>query len=180
MDKTLCFTGHRKVPGKSYGEWGGVCTVVMDVIRAAYVKGFRNFICGGAIGFDTVAATAVLEVMREYYDINLIMAIPFRNQACKWPTEVRDNYDTILSQADKVVYVDEELCLDNPGVYAASKMFVRNKHMVDASEAMVACVSDVSTSGSAHCIKYAQSKSVPVLVINPNTLSKQWILNKEK
>lgn len=179
MEKTLCFTGHRKVPGKSYGEWLGVGTAVMDIIRAAYIKGFRNFICGGAIGFDTLAATAVLKATCKHYDIDLIMAIPFRNQPWTWPAEVQDNYHTILSQADRVVYVDEELGLDNPGIYAIDKMFIRNKYMVDASDAMVACVSDVSTSGSAHCIRYAQSKGVPILIINPNTLEKRWILNKE-
>lgn len=176
--KTLCFTGHRRVPGKSYGEWLGVDKTVMDIIRAAYIKGFRDFICGGAIGFDTLAATAVLEVMREY-NINLIMAIPFRNQPDKWPTEVQDNYHTILSQADEVVYVDEKFEMPNAGIYASHKMFIRNKYMVNESDAMVACVSDVSTSGSAHCIRYAQSKGVPILIIDPNTLTKRWVLNKE-
>ena len=178
--KTLCFTGHRKVPGKSYGEWMGVDKVVRGVIRDAYDNGFRNFICGGAIGFDTLAATAVLEVMYEYTGIYLTLAIPFRNQPNRWPTEVRDKYDTIASQADKVVYVDEELGLDNPGEYAANKMFIRNERMVDESSAMVACVSDAATSGSSHCIKYAASKHVPVLIINPNTLIKHWELNKER
>ena len=178
--KTLCFTGHRKVPGKSYGQWMGVDKVVMGVIRDAYAKGFGNFICGGAIGFDTVAATAVLEVMRELHDINLIMAIPFRNQPNRWPTQIRDNYDTILSQADKVVYVDEELALENPGEYAANKMFIRNKRMVEESAAVVACVSNESTSGSSHCIEYAKTCGIPVLIIDPNTLTKRWILNKEK
>ena len=174
--KTLCFTGHRKVPGKNYGEWDGVEAMVLDIITSAHNNKFTNYLCGGAIGFDTLAAIAVLKIRQQHPDINLVMAIPSKDQPDKWYGETQNKYFDILSQADKVVYVDAELGLPDIGKYSINKLFARNKYMVDQSSAVVACAADMTTGGGAYCMKYAQDQKIPVLILNPNTLTKQWII----
>ena len=176
MSKTLCFTGHRKVPGRGYGEWAGIGKALFSAIDAAYKNGFRTFICGGAIGFDTEAAYAVLASMETRPDMRLVMAIPFKNQPSAWPATAQDEYHTLLLQAHEVVYTDEEKGLDNVGEYAVHKMYIRNRYMVDRSDVVVAGMCESSTSGTQHCIDYAKIKKIPVLVIDPITLKKRWIM----
>ena len=176
IHKSLCFTGHRKVPGRGYGEWQGIPEIVSAVILSSYQKGFRNYYCGGAIGFDTIAAYAVIAAKKVYPDIKLIMVIPFKNQPCKWPPDPQAKYNETLAQADSVIFVDKECGLTDIGNYSAAKMFLRNEYMVNKCNAVVACISNTATSGSKHCILYAKSKNKPILTINPDTLEKTWDL----
>jgi uncharacterized phage-like protein YoqJ len=50
---------------------------VKDAIRYCYKNGARFFYAGGAVGFDTIAAEAVLSLKAELPDIVLIIVVPF-------------------------------------------------------------------------------------------------------
>lgn len=59
---SVAFTGHRFI---SSGRVEEVRESVNNEIRLLYSKGFRNFFCGMALGFDMLAAEEVLKLKEE-------------------------------------------------------------------------------------------------------------------
>lgn len=59
--KTCCFTGHRKIPTN---EFYTIYEQTKNQIETLVQNGYDNFIAGGALGFDTLAATAVINVKK--------------------------------------------------------------------------------------------------------------------
>ena len=72
-DKSVCFTGHRKIPAEQLNYITlNLKTLVIKLIN----DGFTDFYAGGALGFDALAAQTVL-MLREYYpNIKLILVLP--------------------------------------------------------------------------------------------------------
>ena len=74
---TCCFTGHRILPrGKEKQIFEKTKEVVIELIG----KGVKYFGTGGAIGYDTLAAHAVLSLKEKYPFIKLIVVCPCKNQ----------------------------------------------------------------------------------------------------
>ncbi len=94
-----------------------------SAVEEAYERGCRTFICGGARGFDTIAAQEVLESRRIHTDIQLVIAVPCASQADRWPLKDRKIYREILGHADKVIILSES--------YYSGCMQNRNRFMVD-------------------------------------------------
>ena len=69
---TCCFTGHRTVP---VGEKAQIEGALLKAIALLYTKGYRHFIAGGALGFDTMAANAVLSLKKRVKDITLTLIL---------------------------------------------------------------------------------------------------------
>jgi uncharacterized phage-like protein YoqJ len=107
-------------------------------------------ISGMALGWDIAIARASLDL-----DIPLTAAIPFLGQEKAWPTESQIEYNEILSRATEIVVCSE-------GGYAAYKMQVRNKWMVDNCDLLLA-LWNKSAGGTANCVKYADSVGRDVL-----------------
>ena len=79
---TICFTGPR--PAKLYGytkkeEYQKIVDQLKEVIRGFAKFGIKNYITGGAQGFDQLAFWAVNSLKKEY-DIQNIVYIPFRDR----------------------------------------------------------------------------------------------------
>ena len=55
--KKCCFTGHRHIASEHIN---GIDNLLLRSVDYAYKNGCRNFYAGGALGFDTAAAKAVL------------------------------------------------------------------------------------------------------------------------
>ena len=53
-----------------------------------------HYICGGAIGFDTIALSVCLALRKKFpiYNITIEMAIPFEDQPNKWSEIDQDRY----------------------------------------------------------------------------------------
>lgn len=155
-EQTCCFTGHRDIP---QGQAQRMARRLERVLRALIEKGIRYFGSGGARGFDLMAADTVLRLKKEYPWIRLIMVLPCRDQTRGWKGEDIRHYQRILSQADKVVYVQEE--------YSSGCMQKRNRHLVDHSSVCVAyCTRD--RGGSAYTVKYAYKNQVCVIHLTNN------------
>ena len=58
---TVCFTGHRKLP---FMQLHSIEKRLKDEIISLIEQGYRYFGAGGALGFDTIAAQAVLEAKK--------------------------------------------------------------------------------------------------------------------
>ena len=72
-DISVCFTGHRAIPPQ---ELPALTERLDRVLEALYQHGFRDFICGGALGFDTLAAQRILLMRTHHADVRLRLAIP--------------------------------------------------------------------------------------------------------
>ena len=167
---TCCFTGHRpqKLPWGYDEEWEDCVKLKLKLaceIEAMRKKGVTTFISGMAVGVDMWAAEIVLDLKSAYPQdtIKLIAAIPYEGQANKWSVEYRERYFDILAQADQEVIMQEH--------YTKSCMHERNRFMVDNSAYMIA-VFNGEKGGTANTLKYAESKGLNIVIINPNDLSR--------
>ena len=76
---TCCFSGHRIVKSQDYDN---ILANLDKILETLYNKGITNFISGGALGFDTLAAESVIKLRSKYSNIRLILALPCKDQAC--------------------------------------------------------------------------------------------------
>lgn len=125
-DKTCCFSGHRNLGKYDYNY---VYQRTKDIITLLAENGIVYFGTGGAIGFDTIAAKAVLAVREIYPQIKLILVLPCEDQARYWKAENVEEYNKIKEQADKIRYVSKS--------YYDGCIHKKNRHMVDCSSICV-------------------------------------------
>lgn len=151
--KTCCFTGHRKIPPNQYDV---IRSRLRDEIEKLIEHGYCYFAAGGALGFDTMAAQAVLELKNIYPQIKLILVLPCKTQTRGWGKFDVEIYEGIQDRCDKVVYIS--------GEYTRSCMFKRNRHLVDNSSACI-CYLTEARGGTVYTVNYAQ-KTGHVVVIN--------------
>lgn len=151
--RTVCFTGHRSLPVGD--ERKRLIGAVDSMISAAYSKGYRVFIAGGAVGFDTLAACRVITAQRRLCDISLRLALPCRNQTEKW-TRTSDIvlYRQIMAAAKRVDYISE--------FFTDTCMHERNRFMVDRSALCIAYCKK-QKGGSAYTVNYAKKQGLGVI-----------------
>ncbi len=130
MDKTYkscSFTGHRAIPSHLSDRLKGFLSFE---ILAAYECGVREFYCGGALGFDTMAAEAVIAFRVTHPDVRLGLVLPCRDQDSSWSESTRLVYREILSEADYVEYVTD--------TYFDGCMKLRNQRLVALCDLLIA------------------------------------------
>lgn len=161
--KACAFTGYRpsKMPW-GYDERDARCMEFKFRLRESleYLigKGYVDFLSGGALGFDLMAAEMVLSLREKYPWIRLIMVLPFDGQADKWSREQRQRWLDIIEASDKVVHVSQE--------YDRGVFFRRNHYLVDNANLMLAAY-DGQPGGTAGTVAYARRHGVKVLRIAP-------------
>ncbi len=149
-----CFSGHRNLP---YGSKEKIASILGEVICDLRGKGYTQFISGGALGFDLLAAEVVLQKKSDIPNLKLIMALPCRGQNLKWSPVDKRRYEKVLRNADEVVYVTEKYC--------TGCMQLRNKFMVENSSICIAYKTRKS-GGTAHTVNYAREKGLGVINIS--------------
>ena len=149
---TCCFTGHRRMPGGERGE--KILALLMKTLRSLARKGVCEFRAGGAIGFDTLAALAVLELKEEFKDVRLVLVLPCRDQEKGWNEQDRAIYREILSRADEVVCLRE--------YYVRGCMHERNRALVNGADVCLAYCTE-ETGGTAYTVDYANKKGIRVI-----------------
>ncbi len=154
IEKSCSFTGHRDIPSYLYNE---IREAVKAEIKRLYSIGVRRFISGGALGFDTLCAEAVLSMKESLEGITLMLALPCKNHDARWSETEKIIFSDILIKADETVYVSE--------AYTKFCMFKRNRYMVDNS---LYCISYCTrkSGGSYYTVKYAHSLSREVTEIS--------------
>lgn len=148
---TCCFTGHRDISAVTYDQ---LVRNVEPLVRVLMENGYQYFVCGGALGFDTFAATYICSLKQRGYNIKLVLMLPCRDQAAKWSDYSRRVYNSILSRADEIVYISD--------VYSPGCMQKRNRALVDASSACI-CYLTSEIGGTKHTVDYAFAQGVPVV-----------------
>lgn len=80
------------------------------------------------MGFDTIAAFAVLKLKERYPDIRLILVLPCFSQTRGWSQEDIEIYDDIKQKADKVVYTSQEytraVCINAIAIWLITVLLV--------------------------------------------------------
>ena len=112
----------------------------------AIEQGYRYFGCGGALGFDTLAAQTVLELKNEYPQIRLILVLPCRDQTRDWKEADIAEYERIMKAAD----------------YYSGCMHKRNRHLVDNSSLCI-CYLTEQSGGTVYTVNYARSQGLKII-----------------
>ncbi len=152
MKNICCFTGHRNIPSDKYDT---ILNQTKTEIEKLIKSGVKIFVCGGAIGFDLLCGELVTE-FKKIYDIKLIMAIPCRNQDKYYNNADKIRYNSLIADANKVVYVSEE--------YFNGCMHKRNRYMVDLSEYIIVYCTK-NNGGSYYTKEYAKLKGLKIITI---------------
>lgn len=144
------FTGHRKIPAKIRRE---LLAKMKNTVAYLYSKGVKEFHTGGALGFDTLAATQVIDMRRDHPDMKLILDLPCRNQTHRWSEADKRIYEFLLTNADIVNYAyDGEV---GSTAEARKYLLMRNRIMANSSYYCVAYYSGQKSSGTGYTVNYA-------------------------
>lgn len=148
---TVCFTGHRYLSASDLP----IITLRLDAaLELCYQQGYRDFLCGGALGFDMLAAERVLALQCQHTGVRLIFVIPCGDQVQLWSASQAQRYERLL-------YAANEIRVLSP-FYFEGCMQVRNRHMVDHSDLCI-CYFRHAKGGTASTVAYAIREQVPVL-----------------
>ncbi len=140
---TACFTGHRFIPASLTLQ---LRSRIETALLESYNNGYRTFLCGGARGFDTLAALEVLQFRNHHPDIRLVLAVPCADQADLWPESDRKIWESVRVQANEVCILSES--------YYNGCMQARNRFMVDASS-LCFCYLNRFQGGTWFTVRYA-------------------------
>ena len=156
MSMTVAVTGHR--PNKLNYEYNGegeVSSWIKERIKQKlYTIEADTCISGMALGVDMLFAECAIDLK-----LDLIAAIPCRNQEKVWPQLSQNRYNQILNydRCQKVLVNDVE--------YQPWVMQKRNEWMVDNCNVLLA-VWDGSSGGTKNCIDYAHKVNKSILHID--------------
>lgn len=150
-DKTCCFTGHRDVPLSDY--------IILKFklrreISRLIKRGVIYFGCGGARGFDLMAAKTVLKLKKRYPQIYLILVLPCAKHTLNWYDSDLSKYEYIAKHADKIKLLSYN--------YYNGCMHARNRHLVDNSSFCV-CYKRHDYGGTAYTFDYAKSQNIEII-----------------
>lgn len=114
-----CFAGHRQIDEI---ELPKLRARLLACVEQLIALGVDRFYCGGATGFDLLAGKVVLRLRRAYPQVQLVLALPYRNHEADWSAEQQAALRSLVRAADWVDYVSD--------AYAVGCMLKRSRHMV--------------------------------------------------
>lgn len=153
------FTGHRRVPPE---HRRALTELLGRAVAYAYGEGCRTFCCGGARGFDTLAAQTVIRFRLSHPEVRLCLYLPCRTQDAQWTDKEREAYSFILSGADEICYVSD--------AYTPTCMRERNRILAECCDLLIAYVSR-AYSGAAQTVRLAQRSGKRVYNLAPTLLA---------
>ena len=148
-EHTVCFTGHRAFNRQDAG-----LNRLEELLELLYDRGYRDFLCGGALGFDLYAAEHVVRLREKHPDVRLVFCLPCADQSSQWKRADCSRYERLL-------YLSDETRVLSPRYYDGC-MQSRNAYMVDRSYLCVAYMARLR-GGTLSTVRYAISQDVPVI-----------------
>jgi Uncharacterized protein conserved in bacteria len=155
--KSAAFTGHRSF---EKGRLDQVKNDLCGAIRLAYSKGFRNFYCGMARGFDLLAAETVCQMKTEFPDIELTAVVPCPEQCDKFPQRDKFLYAKMLNKADHIVTISH--------AYYKRCFLDRNDYMIEHASLLIAYYKEGKRGGTAYTIAKARHNGLPIIHLYKN------------
>ena len=152
MERTVCFTGHRHIGDEEYTK---LFDALLQVIEEQILSGATVFRTGGALGFDTMAALAVLSQRKRFPEIRLELILPCPSQTKGWSHGDTVLYEQIKSQADAAHYVSTG--------YYKGVLQQRNRALVENADVCVAYLCNSSGGGTAYTAALALKKGLKLI-----------------
>lgn len=152
---TCCFTGHRNL--RKYNI-EGIKTELENKVEELIKNGVVDFETGGALGFDTIAALAVLKMRNKYPNIRLILVLPCKSQTLNWKKLDIEIYEYIKSQANEYLYTSENYC--------DGCMLKRNRYMVDHADYVISVWDGRKSGGTYATVNYARKQNRKIINLN--------------
>ncbi len=149
MSKICCFTGHRKCTTLSQKEI--TTKLESKLVELIENESFTDFRTGGAKGFDSLAAIAVLNLKKKYPNIKLHLLLPCKGQERYFSPIEKKLYYFTLENADSVTYIQER--------YSEGVMFARNRALVDGADLCIAYLEKLE-GGTYQTVNYARKSRV--------------------
>ena len=144
------FSGHRRLP-----QDGGALRRALEArVFQLCGQGVDEFLSGGAMGFDLLAAGAVLQAREAFPQVSLTMVLPCRGQALRYPAGQKALYDEILRRAQRVDVLSER--------YYEGCMLARNRAMAERADCCL-CYLTSSRGGTAHAVGCAGARGLPII-----------------
>ena len=169
-EHTCAITGHRpKSFPWGYNERSSDCVLLKQTlaaqIKALSERGVTDWLSGMALGVDLWAAQIVLHLKQEHPALNLRCILPCQGQESKWPAPAKEQYRSLLRQADEVWYVSQ--------TYHKNCMLERNRRLVDSAAFLLAVYNGTQRSGTGMTVRYARERGRKIILIDP--LSKRVV-----
>lgn len=155
-DCSVCFSGHREIPER---EKNALAARLDAALLRLIEGGYSHFYAGGAIGFDTMAAEAVLALRAQHPHIRLHLVLPCRGQENRWSADNRRTYKRIRDAADEVLYT-------SPVGYTPGCMQQRDRCLVERC-CVCLCYLTRPAGGTAYTVAYARRRGLSVLNLAP-------------
>lgn len=154
-ERNCCFfTGHRRLSVHAAVRAARLTGLLCEKLIKKH--GVTDFITGGALGYDLIAAREVLR-LRQKYPVRLHMYLPCTDQTELWRKDQQEEWRSIAAEADSVRYITD-------GPYINGCMQKRNRAMVDSAYFGIAfCLK--SRGGTAGTLRYAQKRGRRVAVL---------------
>ena len=165
--KTCAFTGHRpqNLPWQFNEADINYLKLKQNLnqqISQLAKNGFTDFLSGMALGSDTWAAEAVLNLRKKKPALKHHCILPCKTQAEKWPVSEQERYQKILAQADSIFFTSRN--------YHPNCMLERNRFMVEKARLLLAVYNGQPHSGTAAAVRHAQRLGCDIIIINPISL----------
>ncbi len=155
MNKSVCFTGHRNI--KKTAE---LKKALIKQLVKLIDEGATDFYAGGAVGWDMLCESAVIELRERFPHIrlHLILPCPAEEQTEKWNGSDKAEFRRLLLAADTV-----EICSEH---YFDGCMKLRNQRLVNLANVCVCYYSGKQRSGTGQTVRMAarQGKVIVNLV----------------
>lgn len=155
------FTGHRpeKLPWGS-NEGDARClrfkAELWSALQAAFVEGYRHFICGMARGADLQFCEAALLLRELHPEVRVEAAVPFAGQADRWTPSERARYHSLLTRCDFETVIQHS--------YSTGCLQRRNRYLVDHSSRLIAAYNGQG-GGTLYTINYAIRNQSDVVIL---------------
>lgn len=168
INHACAFTGHRpqKLPWRR-DEAAPGCVALKEALAAqiaALVEdGYTEFLTGMAEGVDMWAAQIVLSLRVTNPKLRLHCILPCAEQSERWSAASREQYRTILEQADSIIFVNR---VDNKNC-----MLERDRFLVSYASLVLAVYNGERRGGTAATVRYARKLGRELIVIDPATLT---------
>lgn len=145
--KICALTGHRALK-KDFNE-KKLKLLFVNLIE----KGYKVFLCGMAVGFDT-ACCKVLSQLKLKYDIKIVACVPFIGQERSFSYEQKEEYYFLLDECDEKVIVSE---------YSVKSAYLeRNRVMVDNCDLLVSYLYE-NKGGTFYTVNYAKKLNKEII-----------------
>lgn len=151
-EQSVAFTGHRFIP---YGKLPILKAALKNAIIELYAKGYNNYYCGMAMGFDLLSAEVILSLKTEYKELRLIAVVPYCNQDERFSFADKRRYHSILNRVNETIILREDYC--------QGCLLRRNDYMLAHSNQVIAYFNGENKGGTFYTCRNAQAEGMPII-----------------